>query len=228
MEQQNLESLKAELANLPIKVEPIGESKYRLEATVEQVYHLRRYLHLNYPVQILVNHTSQSLKALGDKPLAEADVEARAQEKISCVFYLEPRNPSKMSTGLYNTRLFEINPQYDNVRHHTTSPVGEQQWDQFEIVQEAQELELGSGSTVCITGGIEGFNRTQVEQMLGAVGINVAKTVSSKVDALIKGTSNKSEASSKAQEAEKLGIYIIEGKQLKKLMDALSKEVYGG
>ncbi len=226
---QDVKKIMGEVA-VQTKVEPLESSlppcwllKFRIEATLEQVYHLRRFLHLNHQVSILVQHTQQSLKALGDKPKTLDDIDKYSDTSIAAIFFITYREEQEVSKSLYNSRILETNPQYTNTIHHN---VTKQEWDLYKVKEEAKEIQLTTGDSVAITGSIEGYTRTQVEQMLKSVGINVSNTVTKYTKGLLKGQTTQ-RGTTKENDAAKHKVPIIEGKQLRYLMDQLSKAVFG-
>ena len=66
------------------------------------------------------------------------------------------------------------------------------------------------GKTVVLTGGLEGYTRPQLTEILEGIGAKVAGSVSKKTDIVIAG----SDAGSKLVKAQELGIKIMDEEEL--------------
>ena len=85
------------------------------------------------------------------------------------------------------------------------------------IISEPEEAGEGpfSGKTVVLTGSLKRFKRSEAQKIIVSLGGNVAESVSSRVNLVVAG----SEAGSKLQKAEKLGIEIIDEEKFSEIVD---------
>lgn len=88
---------------------------------------------------------------------------------------------------------------------------------QYEKHDQAARDSEWLGKKIVITGTIEGYNRSQVKELLEGRGARVQSSVSSKTDCLLAGEA----AGSKLSKARDLGIRVIEGAELKELLERL-------
>ena len=193
---------------------------FRCEGTQEELYHLRRYLHLNYPLSII------------------AYEDGNYDSKLSLKFRLTARSTahdiSKVES-LNIHELFPLNPQYDNIDEFTVpykDNSNVQHWDNITIDQAnltgtviTQEM-LSSkyttetnrlyGKRVCITGGLEGMTRSMAKKKIESVGGYMDSAVTSKTDYLVVTDRARGASSQKTKDANAWGTTILSESEFKK------------
>jgi DNA ligase (NAD+) len=78
-----------------------------------------------------------------------------------------------------------------------------------------QEKEEFSGKTFVLTGKLEYYKRSEAKQLIESLGGNVTGSVSAKTDFVIAGT----DAGSKLDKANELGITVLSEEEFKQLLE---------
>ena len=207
---------------------------FNMAGTINQAWKLRRYLHLNYPVSVLVQHTSAtSSLPFNDDKTKITDIEQMSAEitetPTKILFTIGPRENIEVDSKVLDLLLFATNPQYDNTLHHDVPAEG-QVWDMITLQQPSSDIDLLDGTVkkVRVCGEIPGYTHTQVAYMLKALGIELDQ-VGFKVDLHLIGTRDIDASFTKTviKNCTSSGKPFLAGAKLNRQLDRISKKVYG-
>jgi hypothetical protein len=118
---------------------------FRFKGTLAQIYHLRRYLHLNHDIRVLVQSEAlaeidDTLRAIGETPLPQQAIidNYKHPNEYAVQFILEPRQERQVSRPEYLNLFLEPEPKYENVGPEFTIPKA---FDAIQVEKKDKEID---------------------------------------------------------------------------------------